>query len=61
MKQPKRKTKEMVLCVECKKPIHIDDLAMITKDGMYHKDCAFKVFYMNSEGFLTGSEMKTKK
>ena len=60
MKQPKRKTKEMILCVECKKPIHIDDLAMVTKEGMYHKSCTFKVFYMNSKGFLTGYEFKTK-
>lgn len=37
MKLPKRKTKEMVLCVECKRPIHIDDLAMITKEGMWGK------------------------
>ena len=30
---------EHVLCVVCKNPIHIDSLAMISKKGMYHKNC----------------------
>lgn len=28
--------KQYVKCVSCKKPIHIDELAGITKEGMYH-------------------------
>ncbi len=61
MKKPKRKTKDMVLCVECKKPIHIDDLAMITKEGMYHKGCCFRVLWQRPDGFLLGFEGKVKK
>lgn len=60
MIQPKRKTKDMVLCVECKKPIHVDDLGMIDKRGMWHKQCLFKILYMNPDKFLTGAEIKTK-
>lgn len=60
MKTPKRITKEMVLCAECKKPIHIDDLALISKEGMFHKECCFKIFYQNPDGFLTGEEVRIK-
>jgi hypothetical protein len=60
MKKPKRRTKEMVLCPECKKPVHIDDWAMTDKRGFWHRQCIFKVFYQNPEGFLTGGEMRIR-
>ena len=58
MKKPKRLTKDMVLCAECKRPIHIDDLALISNEGMFHKECCFKIFYKNPSGFLTGAEIR---
>jgi len=51
----------MVLCVNCKKPIHVDDLGMINKDGLWHKECLFKILYLNPDNFLTGMEVKVKK
>ena len=56
----KRRTKDMVLCAYCKKPIHIDDLALISKEGMFHKECCFKILYQDSSGFLTGAEVKIR-
>lgn len=61
MIKPKRRTKEMILCADCKKPIHIDDLALISKEGMFHKECCFKIFCQNPEGFLIGAEMRIRK
>lgn len=29
-----------VLCPKCNKPVHIDDVGMINKDGIWHRDCA---------------------
>ena len=61
MIKPKRRTKDMVLCAECKKPIHIDDFAGVTPEGIWHKECLFRIFYKNKDGFLTGLEYKIKK
>lgn len=60
IKKPRRKTKDMVLCVSCKKPIHADDLGMITKEGLWHKQCLFRILYQTPDCFLTGVEVKVK-
>lgn len=60
MKQPKRKTKNMVLCADCKKPIHIEDIGLISKEGMFHKECIFRVLHTNKE-FIEGYEVKVRK
>lgn len=60
MIKPKRKTKDMVLCFECKQPIHFDDLAMITKDGLRHKGCCFRIFWLTQDNFIIGYESKVK-
>lgn len=60
MKKPKYTKKEHIKCAECKKAIHIDDLGMISNKGMYHKDCIFKISWMDSNNFLTGYETKIK-
>jgi hypothetical protein len=60
MKKPNKITKNMVLCAKCKKPIHIDDLALISKEGMYHKKCAFELFLQNPDGFLITEEPHIK-
>ena len=60
MKQPKRKNKRMVLCAECGKPIHIDDLGLISKEGMFHQECTFRVLHTR-EDFIEGYEVKIKK
>jgi hypothetical protein len=59
MKKPKRTKPYHVKCVVCKKPIHIDDLGLINQKGMYHKQCLFKIYWMDSDKFLTGCEMKS--
>jgi hypothetical protein len=59
IQKPKRKTKEMILCAECNKPIHIDDLGVVSYKGLYHKDCCFKIYQLH-QGFLIGVEMKVK-
>lgn len=38
MKEPKEIKKEHVLCISCKKPIHIDELGAINKQGMCHNN-----------------------
>lgn len=60
IKKPKRKTKNMVLCVSCKKPIHKEDLGMINKNGMWHKQCTFRILWQTPDCFLTGVEVKVK-
>lgn len=61
MKKPKRQTKEMVLCVECKKPIHLDDLGMISKEGLWHQECLFRIARLNPERFIIGYEALIRK
>lgn len=60
IKRPKRKTKKMVLCVSCKNPIHRDDLGMITKEGLWHRQCLFQIIYQTPDCFLTGYEIRVK-
>ena len=60
MKKPLRKTKDMILCVECKSPIHIDDLGLMSKEGLYHKECSFKIVYQDQKGFIFGFEGRVK-
>ncbi len=36
MKEPTKINPEHVLCPSCNKPIHIDEFAMVTKEGLYH-------------------------
>ena len=51
----------MIKCIVCKKPINADDLGAITKDGLLHKLCCFKVIYIDHKtNFITGYELKVK-
>lgn len=38
MKKPNKVKKEHIKCRGCGKPIHIDELGMINKEGMYHNN-----------------------
>ena len=60
-KKPKYTKKEYIKCVQCNKPIYIDDLGMINKDGLWHKECYFRVCYLDSKGFIYGYETKVRK
>ena len=60
MKKPKRTKPEHIRCAYCNKAIHIDDLGCVSKEGMYHKQCLFKIYYQDINGFLCGAEMKIK-
>jgi len=42
MKAPIKITSDMKLCPRCNQPVHMDDLAMINKEGYWHKDCTIR-------------------
>ena len=47
MKTPKKIKKEHIKCVGCGKPIHIDELGAITKEGFIHNNtvCLLQIFH----------------
>ena len=51
----------MIKCIVCKKPINADELGAITKNGLLHKLCCFKIIYIDHKtNFITGYELKVK-
>ena len=53
------KKSNMILCQSCGNPIHITDLGMIKKEGMWHKECCLRDS-CEVAGFLIYSSEKVK-
>ena len=61
MIKPKRTKPEHIKCAHCNKAIHINDLGCVAKEGMYHKQCLFKIYFQDPFGFITKAEVRCKK
>lgn len=61
MIKAKRSKPEYVKCAYCKRPIHIDDLGVISTKGLFHKECCFRVLMQDPNSFITGYEVKIRK
>jgi len=62
MKTPKKIKPEHVLCVSCKKPIHIKDFGAITKEGFWHNNafCILDLIKLREEKTQPQEVEKTK-